>query len=447
MYIIAAVLLGLKSFLAYYAGTWLSKSIHAKMTYKLLHAKFSSYLERIRSGQIINLFSNDMENIDKRIPDIMHFFYLLVFLIILDSFLVIFGANSLLVLIPMLLFALYSFYCRTLFMRAKKHIQRLYNISKTPLSSIARSICTGKSTITCLGQENYFKMKMDSAIQDHTKNYIAFFGLNSWFSVKMILANFFLVMLPTYTYVFYSISSTEVDPFKLVLFVLKSTVLVRNFRATMFEYLNSEAEYTSLERCIDFSKIEVEEGYKFEEREKKQHRKIWKIESKSKMDQIEKLYNKQIEISDICMKGVSSRYSTQETDVIKNIDFEIKAGEKVALVGRTGSGKSSLVKLIWRDLLHHTGSITISGNTPIENLTLKSLRHSISFISQQTSIIEGSLRENIFLDHSPTPEECAEVFQTLKKLGFSEEKLKGGKLDLHIQQFGNNLGQSEKQLI
>lgn len=93
----------------------------------------------------------------------------------------------------------------------------------------------------------------------------------------------------------------------------------------------------------------------------------------------------------------------------------MNAGEKVGVVGRTGSGKSSLIKLIWRYLYPAQGKILIDGHD-ISKVDLKALRDQIVVISQETALYEGTLREN--LDPSGFMYTKEQLKEILIKLGF-----------------------------
>ncbi len=83
-----------------------------------------------------------------------------------------------------------------------------------------------------------------------------------------------------------------------------------------------------------------------------------------------------------------------ETVALHDISFVVEAGQSVALVGKSGSGKSSLVSLIPRFYNCSAGAITIDGR-PIQEYSLKNLRHHISLVTQQVVLFNGSVAENI----------------------------------------------------
>jgi ABC-type multidrug transport system fused ATPase/permease subunit len=95
---------------------------------------------------------------------------------------------------------------------------------------------------------------------------------------------------------------------------------------------------------------------------------------------------------DLRFENVSFR--RDETEILKNISFEIKTGEFVGLTGRTAAGKSTLINLIPRFYDSDSGRITIGG-VDVKNTTLAMLRKSVALVPQEINLISGTIRENI----------------------------------------------------
>lgn len=93
-------------------------------------------------------------------------------------------------------------------------------------------------------------------------------------------------------------------------------------------------------------------------------------------------------------KDVSFWYDKRNGEVLKNIDLQVRAGEKIALVGSSGAGKTTLVNLIPRFYDVSNGAILIDG-TDIRDITFESLRSKIGIVAQETILFSGSIRDNI----------------------------------------------------
>jgi len=101
-----------------------------------------------------------------------------------------------------------------------------------------------------------------------------------------------------------------------------------------------------------------------------------------------------IDFNNICF--TYNEENSRQTQLFENFSLHIKAGEKVALVGQSGSGKSSLTKLLFRFLDPQTGSIRFDG-LDAKAFTLSSLRQQISMVPQQPDLFHRSIRDNITL--------------------------------------------------
>lgn len=97
---------------------------------------------------------------------------------------------------------------------------------------------------------------------------------------------------------------------------------------------------------------------------------------------------------DIAFKNVSFRYGNEEHDVLRDISFEVKAGQTVALLGSTGSGKTSLVSLLPRFYDYDKGSITIDG-VELRDFPKYFLRANIGIVEQEPFLFSRNIRENI----------------------------------------------------
>ncbi|OUS69494.1 type I secretion system permease/ATPase [Pseudoalteromonas sp. A601] len=99
---------------------------------------------------------------------------------------------------------------------------------------------------------------------------------------------------------------------------------------------------------------------------------------------------------DIQFKDVRFKYSDESNDALSGINLSIKAGEKVAILGRNGSGKSTLEKLILGLYEPTAGSIAVD-NTDIHQIDPAELRHNIGYVPQTVSLFYGTLKDNITL--------------------------------------------------
>lgn len=147
---------------------------------------------------------------------------------------------------------------------------------------------------------------------------------------------------------------------------------------------------------------------------------------------------------EIGFNGVGFSYPEREI-VLEGIDFAIPAGKTVGLVGSTGSGKTTLVRLLLRFHDPDTGAVTLDGHD-IRELTLQSLRGSVALVSQTTTLFPGSVRDNVRYG-DPDADEAAvvEAARVAEALGFIEELPYGWETD--IGEGGHRLSGGQRQRI
>jgi ATP-binding cassette subfamily B protein len=135
----------------------------------------------------------------------------------------------------------------------------------------------------------------------------------------------------------------------------------------------------------------------------------------------------------------------EEDYVLKNISFEVKKGQTIALVGATGAGKSSIINLISRFYEINKGAITID-DTNIQDYELSALRKHIGVVLQDVFLFSSSIYQNITLGNPSITKE--QVLAAAELVGASKfiEKLPGG-LDYNVMERGATLSVGQRQLI
>jgi ATP-binding cassette, subfamily B, multidrug efflux pump len=161
---------------------------------------------------------------------------------------------------------------------------------------------------------------------------------------------------------------------------------------------------------------------------------------------VEKNGSKKVEklIGDVSFKNVDFAYDG-ENFVLKNVSFDLKHGQTLAIVGSTGSGKTTITSILNRFYEIQNGSITIDGND-IRDLDLTSLRNKIAVVLQDVFLFSGSVLENITL-RDPSVSR-AKVIECAKLIGADEfiERLPGC-YDYEVMERGATLSMGQRQLI
>ena len=162
-----------------------------------------------------------------------------------------------------------------------------------------------------------------------------------------------------------------------------------------------------------------------------------------KAENKELLNSNKTALGEVLFENVSFFYREDEP-IINDLSFKIKPGDHVALVGPTGSGKTTLIRLLCRLYEPQKGNIYIDGQN-IKSIPIDSLRKQLGVVLQDTFLFSGNVADNLRLDSSIDNQRLKDVCSDLG-LDNLLKKLPNG-LDTYIRERGGNLSSGERQLL
>lgn len=162
--------------------------------------------------------------------------------------------------------------------------------------------------------------------------------------------------------------------------------------------------------------------------------------------QVEEVRGKNdIQGKDIEYRNVSFSYPNRKESIFKNTSLNIRKGEKIALIGGSGIGKSTFIKLIMRFWDVNSGDIKLD-NIDIKDVNTESLRNSQTLVSQETYLFNESIRENIKVGNEDASE--SDIIEAAKKASIHDFILSLPKgYDTKVSELGGNLSSGERQRI
>uniref|UniRef100_A0A669BE04 ATP-binding cassette, sub-family C (CFTR/MRP), member 12 n=1 Tax=Oreochromis niloticus TaxID=8128 RepID=A0A669BE04_ORENI len=411
--IITALFATIKAFV--YTNVTLNASckLHDTMYKKIIDSPMS-FFDTTPSGQILNRFSKDQEDVDVEIPFHMAVFfqYSLLILYTIMNIVAVFPTLMVAVVIMGVLFIL-------VLNRSTCQIKKMENISRSPWISHTTSSLQGLSTIHAykirdkhIEQFNY--------LNDINSNYCYLF------SSAMCLLTFWLDFMATVMFtlvaLFVVFSSNEViSPNRKALALSYSMLLTIVLRGVIKRSLEVEARFNSVERIEEYIKSEAPRHVK-----EAQIPQDWPSSG------------------GITFKDYKMRYRENTPIVLNGLDFFIHPGEKLGIVGRTGSGKSSLGVALFRLVEPAAGTILIDG-VDIMSIGLQDLRSKLSVIPQDPVLFVGTVRYNLDPFNKSTDEE---IWTALERSYMKGSILSlEGKLQAQVLENGENFSVGERQLI
>ena len=146
----------------------------------------------------------------------------------------------------------------------------------------------------------------------------------------------------------------------------------------------------------------------------------------------------------VSLKKVGYRYPGSEGSALSGVDMEIAAGEKVALIGGTGSGKSTLVRLLTGLSAPTEGELLFDGK-PVSEISEQRIRDNVSCVLQKDTIFSGTIGENVAAGRQVSDEEINAAIEDARLAEFVDEQKE--KLAYPVTQRGGNLSGGQKQRL
>ncbi|KAJ3564413.1 hypothetical protein NP233_g8310 [Leucocoprinus birnbaumii] len=254
-----------------------------------------------------------------------------------------------------------------IYMAAQLSVKREMSNAKAPVVGHFGAAIAGLTSIRAYSAEEAFIAGSLERINRYTRAARVFYNLNRWVCVRIdTIGGLFAAALGTYL-VYIKPSSPSSVGFSLNMAVSFSSLILYWIR----HFNDFEVQGNSLERI---------QGYINIEQEKKPSREgeppaYWPASGS------------------LVVSNLSAKYSPSSPKVLRDISFEIKSGERVGIVGRTGSGKSSLTLALLKCIFTE-GSVIYDG-VETSNLNLDALRSNVTIIPQIPELLSGSLRHNL----------------------------------------------------
>ncbi len=395
-----------------------SKIIHEKMIFSLIHAPISTYHETIPKGIIINRLSKDIQAVDGSIMRNLESFLSSIVTFITSILVCSLYQPLCLIFIPFLIYS--GFKLTKFYMKTSRQITRLMGVLHSPILNVLNETIPGCITIRAFEYSKVYMKKFHNVIDEELKIKIINFGIQQWFKLILDLLSFsFLLFLLIFTFYF----KDKFDSVMIGLILTYSINLQNNLVHGLQNTTQLENSLIGFERCLKLIECPSEKPMVEENDEKLKN---WPENGK------------------IEFKNYSTRYRPDTDIVLKNINFNVKGNEKIGIVGRTGSGKSTITLCLFRILEPVEGNINID-DIDITTIGLKKLRSNITIIPQDPAIFSGTLRYNIDPLNLVTDDEIKLVMSKIK-FDYIINKNSAG-LYQDIAENGSNLSVGEKQLI
>lgn len=456
------------------AGSW---NLHRRLLRSLAVAPVA-FFDTTPLGRVLNRFSKDMGSIDGDLQGSMIFFVQSVLSVI--SSVVVLTVSQYFVLIVIVPCAVLYYRLMLFYNSANREIRRVANRANSPVFSILGEMLSGRWTVAAYGRASDFMRKALGRIDTvYACSYMKTV-CDCWLAVRLeLLSNVVLtsVALVGVLLVMLNFSTSDVGLLSL------SLTMAININSLLKYLVNQaaavEADMNCVERVLHYtSNIEhedllddIDEAIRQSKEQESTKPRKKKTEARGNhVDGREPLtvavpvldsgnddatfspivFSSAVDDDTTAVRGamefrdVTMRYRPGLPLVLRGVSFIISPGQKVAVVGRTGSGKSSLLLTFLRIVENDGGEILISGR-PIRSYKLRELRQLFSMIPQDPLLFHGTVRANLDLLGARTD---AEVHEAIRLVGLQERfAAEADVLRSRVEEGGANFSVGQRQLL
>jgi len=375
-----------------------------------------SFVDSTPLGRIVNRFSKDMGQVDTQLMFNTQFLVSTTFQLL--GTLVIIGLNTTYVLVPFVPVVASFFFLQNYYVSTSVQLKRLDAVSRSPVYSHFSESLDGISTIRAFNAEQRMMATNKSRLDKSSQIYLLFMSSNRWLSLRLELLGGLMILFAALNCVLLRHSLTSAAVGVAMAYALQISTQLNSLVRFSTEFENS---MSSVERVLEYGRLPTEAP-----RKAAQPPPQWP-------------QNGAIQIQNVVMS-----YREGLPAVLKGLTLDIRAGEKIGVVGRTGAGKSSLFQVLFRLVEVSQGSITVDG-VDLATLGLDDVRGALSIIPQEPVLFKGTLRFNLdpFDDFSD-----AEVWDALDKASLKAPLIARHEgLDMAVADNGENFSVGQRQLV
>ncbi|KAJ6338496.1 hypothetical protein OIU76_008048 [Salix suchowensis] len=415
---VSVVFLTMRALFVTLMGLKTAQKLFDGILYSILHAPMS-FFDTTPSGRILSRASSDQTNIDIFLPfmlalTIAMYISVLAIVIIICQY----TWPTVFLVIPL---GWLNFWYRGYFLATSRELTRLDSITKAPVIHHFSESISGVMTIRSFSKQDSFCQENVNRVNANLRMDFHNNGSNEWLGLRLEMIGslilcasaMFLILLPS------SIVRPENVGLSLSYGLSLNSVLFWSIYFSCFV----ENRMVSVERIKQFTSISSEAAWKIKDRVLPPN---WPANG------------------NVDLKDLQVRYRPNTPLVLKGITLSIPGGDKIGVVGRTGSGKSTMIQVFFR-LVEPTGGKIIIDGIDICMLGLHDLRSRFGIIPQEPVLFEGTVRSNVDPVGQYTDED---IWRSLERCQLKDVvAAKPEKLDSPVIDNGDNWSVGQRQLL
>uniref|UniRef100_A0A8C1I1G0 Cystic fibrosis transmembrane conductance regulator n=1 Tax=Cyprinus carpio carpio TaxID=630221 RepID=A0A8C1I1G0_CYPCA len=404
----------------------ISKKLHQKMLHAVLSAPMS-VLNTMKTGRIMNRFTKDMATIDDMLPLLMFDFVQLTVVVVGCILVVsivrpyIFLAATPLVIIFIVM--------RKYFLRTGQQLKQLETEARSPIFSHLIISLKGLWTIRAFERQAYFENLFHKTLNTHTATWFLYLSTLRWFLFRSDIIFVFFFTLTAWI----AVGTNQDKPGEIGIVICLAMLILGTFQWCVATSIAVDGMMRSVDRVFKFIDLPSETP---------------KLDKSKCSDLIIENVDAQADSSwpnrgQIDVQNLTVKYTEGGHAVLKNLSFTVEGRQRVGILGRTGSGKSSLFNALLK-LVYTDGDISIDG-VNWSKMPLQKWRKAFGVVPQKVFIFTGPFRMNLDPYGCHSDEELWRVTEEVGLKTVIEQF--PDKLDFQLEYGGYVLSNGHKQLI
>ncbi|KAI9486755.1 MAG: hypothetical protein EXX96DRAFT_550463 [Benjaminiella poitrasii] len=373
-----------RNILVYWGSIRGARTMFDSLLNRIIHSPMR-FFDTTPLGRILNRFGKDVTTVDMQIARSSSMLIECVTGVIAST--VIISVITPQFFIVAVIISILYFIIGLFYLRISRELKRLNSVSRSPIYSHFTETLIGVTTIRAYGVEEQFMRTVYEKIDSYVAPFYLLWMSNRWLYARVEFTGSFVTFF-TGLFLIFNIKHVDAGMAGISLFYARS--FLENIYWFIRQYTAVEMDFNSVERVQEYLELEQEPPAQIEN-----HRPpaAWPT------------------TASIEVKGLTIKYAPELDPVLHGISFSTKAHEKIGIVGRTGSGKSTMALSFFRLIEASNGSISIDG-IDISTIGLQDLRSQITIIPQDAILFTGTIRSNIdpFEEHSDE-----EVWESLER--------------------------------
>ncbi|KIW27349.1 uncharacterized protein PV07_07093 [Cladophialophora immunda] len=397
-----------------------SRKLHDRMAYAIFRSPMS-FFDTTPVGRILNRFSSDIYRVDEVIARTFNMLFVNTGRALFTLGVIAASTPIFLILVVPLGFV-YIMY-QKYYLRTSRELKRLDSVSRSPIYAHFQESLGGVSTIRAYRQQRRFALENEWRMDANLRAYFPSVSANRWLAVRLEFIGSVIILAAAVFAIISVTTGSGLTAGMVGLAMSYALQITQSLNWIVRQTVEVETNIVSVERVLEYANLPSEApDVIFKSRPSIG----WPAQGQ------------------ITFKNYSTRYREGLDPVLKDINLNIKAHEKIGVVGRTGAGKSSLTLALFRIIEPISGSISIDGlNT--SSIGLLDLRRRLAIIPQDAALFEGTIRDNLDPRHV---HDDTELWSVLEHARLKEHvSSMPGQLNAAILEAGSNLSQGQRQLV